>query len=114
MSRLSEAWQAEHERWQRRSLAAVDYVYLWADGVHFTVRLEEDRLCCLVLAGVWPYVVVPYRLTETPLRVTAPAPCLGEHSARSARPPRRRRRRRATRSSCAAASAARTRRSSSG
>ena len=32
-------------------------------------------------AGVWPYVVVPYRLTETPLRVTAPAPCLGEHSA---------------------------------
>ena len=32
-------------------------------------------------AGAWPYVVVPYRLTETPLRVTAPAPCLGEHSA---------------------------------
>ena len=81
VSRLSEAWQAEHERWRRRRLAAVDYVYLWADGVHFTVRLEEDRLCCLVLAGVWPYVVVPYRLTETPLRVTAPAPCLGEHSA---------------------------------
>ncbi|MYB42100.1 MAG: CoA transferase [Chloroflexi bacterium] len=32
-------------------------------------------------AGVWPYVVVPYRLAETPLRVTTPAPCLGEHSA---------------------------------
>ncbi|MYE47660.1 MAG: CoA transferase [Chloroflexi bacterium] len=32
-------------------------------------------------AGAWPYVVVPYRLTETPLRVTAPAPCLGEHAA---------------------------------
>ena len=32
-------------------------------------------------AGTWPYVVVPYRLTETPLRVTAPAPCLGQHSA---------------------------------
>ena len=54
VSRLSEAWQVEHERWRRRSLAAVDYVYLWADGVHFNVRLEEDRLCCLVLVGVRP------------------------------------------------------------
>jgi len=27
-------------------------VYLWADGVHFNIRLEEDRLCCLVLVGV--------------------------------------------------------------
>ena len=54
VSRLSEAWQAEHERWRRRSLAAVDYVYLWADGLHFNVRLEEDRLCCLVLVGVRP------------------------------------------------------------
>ncbi len=54
MGRLTEAWQAEHERCQRRRLAEVDYVYLWADGVHFTVRLEEDRLCCLVLVGVRP------------------------------------------------------------
>ena len=54
VGRLTEAWQAEHERWQRRRLAEVDYVYLWADGVHFTVRLEEDRLCCLVLVGVRP------------------------------------------------------------
>ncbi|MBV9173557.1 MAG: transposase [Chloroflexi bacterium] len=30
----------------------MDYVYLWADGVHFNVRLEHDRLCCLVLVGV--------------------------------------------------------------
>ena len=52
MNRLSEAWVAEHERWRRRSLAGADYVYLWADGVHFNVRLEEDRLCCLVLVGV--------------------------------------------------------------
>ena len=29
-----------------------DYVYVWADGVHFNVRLEEDRLCCLVIVGV--------------------------------------------------------------
>jgi putative transposase len=54
VQRLTKAWQAEHERWQERSLATVDYVYLWADGVHFNVRLEEDRLCCLVLVGVRP------------------------------------------------------------
>ncbi len=52
VQRLTVAWQAERERWQERSLAAVDYVYLFADGVHFNVRLEEDRLCCLVLVGV--------------------------------------------------------------
>ena len=51
VNRLSEAWQAEHERWWRHSLAVVGYVYLWADGVHFNVRLEEDRLCCLMLVG---------------------------------------------------------------
>ena len=39
---------------RRRDLADRDYVYLWADGVHFNVRLEEDRLCCLVLVGVRP------------------------------------------------------------
>ena len=35
-----------------RNLADRDYVYLWADGVHFNVRLEEERLCCLVIVGV--------------------------------------------------------------
>ena len=29
-------------------------MYWWADGVHFNVRLEEDRLCCLVIVGVRP------------------------------------------------------------
>src|SRR4051794_11473373 len=33
--RLTEAWQEEHARWQRRDLSARRYVYLWADGVHF-------------------------------------------------------------------------------
>ena len=35
-----------------RSLAEVDYVYVWVDGIHFNVRLGEDRLCCLVIVGV--------------------------------------------------------------
>ena len=52
--RLTEAWQAEHDEWTHRDLSGVDYVYWWADGVHFNIRLEEDRLCCLVIVGVRP------------------------------------------------------------
>ena len=51
VNRLTEAWQAEHEDWSGRDLSGVDYVYWWADGVHFNIRLEEDRLCCLVIVG---------------------------------------------------------------
>ena len=49
--RLTEAWQGEHERWQQRDLSTRRYVYLWADGVYFTPRLEHDRQCILVLLG---------------------------------------------------------------
>ena len=49
--RLSESWQEEHERWRRRDLAARRYVYLWADGVYFTPRLEHEHQCMLVLIG---------------------------------------------------------------
>jgi putative transposase len=52
--RLTKAWTAEYEAFRRRDLAARDYVYLWADGVHFTIRLEEERLCTLVVIGVRP------------------------------------------------------------
>jgi transposase-like protein len=52
--RLTESWQAEHDQWSRRDLSGTDYVYWWVDGVHFNVRLEEDRLCCLVVVGVRP------------------------------------------------------------
>ena len=45
------AWQQEHERWQRRDLGTRRYVYLWADGVYFTPRLDHDRQCILVLIG---------------------------------------------------------------
>jgi len=54
ISRLTTTWQAEHERWMGRDLSALDYVYWWADGIHFRIRLEEDRLCCLVIIGVRP------------------------------------------------------------
>jgi transposase-like protein len=52
ITRLTGAWQAEHTDWASRDLSDRDYVYWWADGVHFNVRLEEDRLCCLVIVGV--------------------------------------------------------------
>ena len=49
--RLKKTWEQEHEAWRRRSLAGKRYVYVWADGVYFNVRLEEDRACILVLIG---------------------------------------------------------------
>jgi putative transposase len=52
ITRLVGAWQAEYESFCRRDLSEVDYVYIWADGVHFRVRLEQARLCCLVIVGV--------------------------------------------------------------
>jgi putative transposase len=51
ITRLLTAWQDEHKDWSRRSLADKQYVYVWADGIHFNVRLEEDRQCILVLMG---------------------------------------------------------------
>ena len=43
--RLTEGWQDEHAHWQKRDLSARRYVYLWADGVYFTPRLEHERQC---------------------------------------------------------------------
>ena len=52
ITRLTTQWQGEAKAFAERSLAERDYVYVWADGVHFNVRLEEERLCCLVIVGV--------------------------------------------------------------
>ena len=52
ITRLTASWEAEYHAWRRRDLHDVDYVYVWVDGVHFRVRLEEDRLCTLVMIGV--------------------------------------------------------------
>jgi transposase-like protein len=35
-----------------RDLSQVDYVYLWVDGIHLGIRLDEDKLCLLVMIGV--------------------------------------------------------------
>ncbi len=52
--RLKESWQEEWKSWAKQSLAEKMYVYLWADGVYFNIRLEEpdnNRQCILVLMG---------------------------------------------------------------
>ena len=54
VTRLLKVWQEEYSAWRKRSLAGKEYVYVWADGVYFNVRLEEDRLACLVIVGVLP------------------------------------------------------------
>lgn len=51
VTRLIEQWQAEHRQWSQRDLSDKQYVYVWADGIHFNIRLEEDRQCILVLMG---------------------------------------------------------------
>jgi putative transposase len=54
ITRLKAGWQEEYEGWSRRSLRTKRYVYLWADGVYFNIRLaspENKRQCILVLMG---------------------------------------------------------------
>ena len=54
ITRLLRVWQEEYQAWRKRPLAGKEYVYIWADGVYFGIRLEEDRLACLVVIGVLP------------------------------------------------------------
>jgi transposase-like protein len=52
ITRLTTQWQDEARAFAQRDLSGVDYAYLWADGIHVNVRLDEARLCLLVLIGV--------------------------------------------------------------
>jgi transposase-like protein len=49
--RMKEIWQGQYENFSRRSLEGKRYVYVWADGIYFNVRLTDDRPCVLVLMG---------------------------------------------------------------
>lgn len=52
--RMKRCWQDQWKDWSKRSLADKKYVYVWADGIHFNVRLEDkgnDKQCILVLMG---------------------------------------------------------------
>ena len=54
VTRLKSHWEDEYSAWNKRSLAEKQYAYVWADGIHFNIRLEEDRQCILVLMGATP------------------------------------------------------------
>ena len=55
ITRLLKTWQDDYQAWRKRSLKGKAYVYIWADGVYFNIRLGEDRrLACLVVVGVCP------------------------------------------------------------
>jgi len=52
ITRLTTQWQDEARAFNARSLAGTDYVYVWVDGIHLKVRLEQDKVCLLVMIGV--------------------------------------------------------------
>jgi putative transposase len=52
ITRLTAQWQDEAKSFNTRSLAGTDYVYCWVDGIHLKVRLEQDKVCLLVMIGV--------------------------------------------------------------
>lgn len=54
ITRLTAAWEAEYEAWQRRDLSARRYVYVWADGVYLQARMEPSAECMLVVIGATP------------------------------------------------------------
>jgi transposase-like protein len=52
ITKLTEQWKTEQRAFGERDLSTVDYVYVWADGIHVNIRLEEHKLCLLVVIGV--------------------------------------------------------------
>ena len=52
ITRLTSQWTDEAKAFAARDLSAIDYVYVWADGIHVNIRLGEEKLCLLVMIGV--------------------------------------------------------------
>jgi transposase-like protein len=52
ITRLTSQWQEEARTFAARDLSATGYVYLWVDGIHLKVRLDQEKLCLLVMLGV--------------------------------------------------------------
>ncbi len=51
ITRLTSSWATECEEWNRCDLSDKEYVYVWADGIYFNIRLEDERQCILVIMG---------------------------------------------------------------
>lgn len=54
IARLTAVWEQDYKQFRHRRFEGCEHVYVWADGVHFNVRLEDERLCTLVLIGALP------------------------------------------------------------
>jgi putative transposase len=54
IARLTNCWEQEYQDFRKRDLSGREYIYVWVDGVHFNIRLEDDRLCTLVVIGTRP------------------------------------------------------------
>jgi len=52
VTKLTVQWQDEQRAFAERDLSGVDYVYVWVDGIHVNIRLEQNKLCLLVMIGV--------------------------------------------------------------
>jgi transposase-like protein len=52
ITRPTARWHDEAAAFRRRDLSGTDYVYLWVDGIHLKVRLDQTKLCLLVMIGV--------------------------------------------------------------
>ncbi len=52
--RLKQGWMQQYEQWSQRDLSQKHYVYMWADGIYFDVRLTPERPCMLVVIGATP------------------------------------------------------------
>ena len=55
ITRLKATWWEEYQAWRKRDLTGKRYVYIWADGVYFNPRLDDDRQCMLVIIGADEY-----------------------------------------------------------
>lgn len=51
IARMTASWEAEYRAFSQRRFDHDDFVYVWVDGIHFNIRLEDDRLCTLVMIG---------------------------------------------------------------
>ena len=52
--RLKRVWEDEWKDWSHRDLSDKEYVYVWADGIYFNIRLADEankKQCILVLMG---------------------------------------------------------------
>ncbi len=52
VSRLKHSWAQEYQEWQKSRLDKERWVYVWADGVYSGLRVEQTKLCALVVIGV--------------------------------------------------------------